>query len=270
MKTNRLLIILPIGIAVVVVAAFVLTVTDNGGGTAPTHPAITSSNPLSASNQAIPAPPSNSPRPPTTDMFGNRLDVPSREEGIVLPQDPATRPDPIAAGYLTAAPARMQWQRGWAGVALPISGSDGPAHINGGIASGFANTPQGAGLAAYDALARALAAPEGVWQQVVGDRYFGGGTRLVKRFARSRHATPDAASFVVVPEGFRILPGYRGDFAVVQIAVKAIGGWAFSTWPMAWIDDDWRVRVPDDIETFWAPGTPISSLADFGSWKGIE
>lgn len=267
MKANRLLIILLVGIAVVVVAAFVLSVTDNGG-TVPTGPATTSPTSVSASNQAMPPPASSYARPPTTDMFGNRLDVPSREEGIVLQQDPATRPDPIAAGYLTAAPARMQWQRGWAGVALPISGSDGPARINGGIASGFANTPQGAGLAAYDALGRALAAPEGVWQQVVGDRYFGGGARLVERFARSRHATPDAASFVVVPEGFRILPGYRRDFAVVQIAVKAIGGWAFSTWPMAWIDDDWRVRVPDDIETFWAPGTPISSLADFGSWKG--
>ncbi|WP_433664643.1 hypothetical protein ACQPW1_22390 [Nocardia sp. CA-128927] len=268
MKSNRLLIILLVSIAVVVAAAFILTITDNHS-TPSTPPATDHPVRSSSPNQAAPA--SSSPAQlPTTDLFGNRLDVPAREEGVALQQDPSTRPDPAGPGYLTAAPARMQWQRGWGGAALPVSSSDGPTHISDGIASGFANTPQGAGLAAYDALGRALAAPSGVWQQVVNERYFGGGQRLIDRFTRSRRGTPDAASFVVVPEGFRVLPGYRRDFAVVQIAVKSVGGWAYSTWPMAWTDDDWRIRVPDDIETFWAPGIPISSLADFGSWKGTE
>ncbi|WP_063047878.1 hypothetical protein [Nocardia pseudovaccinii] len=268
MASRRLLVILLVGIAVVVAAAFVLAITGTGNAPNPQDPI---DNPLGPTTpkQAIPVPSAMS-RPPTIDMFGNRLEVTDRDEGVALEQDPATRPDPGRLDYLTAPPARMQWQRGWDGAALPFSGSDGPAEVTAGVASGFADTPQGAALAAYDALARALAAPEGVWQQIVTHRYLGGGQALIDRFARSRKNTPDAARYVVVPEGFRILPGYRPDFAVVQIASKAIGGVAYSTWPMTWTGGDWRVRVPDDIETLWAPATPTTSLADFAQWKAVS
>ncbi|MFI6956637.1 hypothetical protein ACIBJI_24620 [Nocardia sp. NPDC050408] len=268
MASRRLLIILLVGIAAVVAAAFVLAVTGTDNTPNPPQPSDSPLEPTSP-EQTTPAPAWAS-RPPTIDMFGNRLEVPDRDEGVALEQDPTTRPDPGRLDYLTTPPARIQWQRGWGGAALPFSGSDGPTTITAGVASGFANTPQGAGLAAYDALARALAAPDGVWQQVVTERFFGGGQAMVDRFARSRKSTPDASGYVVVPEGFRILPGYRPDFAVVQIAVKAIGGAAYSTWPMTWTDGDWRVRVPDDIETLWAPGVLTASLADFGSWKAMR
>ncbi|MEV5835376.1 hypothetical protein [Nocardia sp. NPDC052112] len=268
MASARLLIILLVGITAVVVAAFVLAVTGTDNTPNPQRP---SDNPIgpTAPQQATPGP-SGVSSPPTIDMFGNRLEVTDRDEGVALEQDPATRPDPGRLDYLSAPPARMQWQRGWGGAALPFSGSDGPAEVIAGVASGFADTPQGAALAAYDALARALAAPEGVWQQIVADRYLGGGQALIDRFARSRKNTPDAAHYVVVPEGFRILPGYRPDFAVVQIASKAIGGVAYSTWPMTWTGDDWHVRVPDDVETLWAPATPTTSLADFAPWKAVS
>ncbi|MFE9328236.1 hypothetical protein ACIHDR_43385 [Nocardia sp. NPDC052278] len=268
MASRRLLIIVLVGITAVVAAAFVLAVTGTDNTPNPQRP---SDNPIGPTTpkQATPAP-SGVSRPPTIDMFGNRLEATVRDEGVALEQDSATRPDPDRLDYLTAPPARMQWQRGWGGAALPVSGSDGPAEVTAGVASGFADTPQGAALAAYDALARALAAPEGVWQQIVADRYLGGGQALIDRFARSRKNTPDAARYVVVPEGFRILPGYRPDFAVVQIASKAIGGVAYSIWPMTWTDGDWRVRVPDDIETLWAPAVPVTSLADFAPWKAVS
>ncbi|WP_194817931.1 hypothetical protein [Nocardia sp. XZ_19_385] len=268
MRFRNLLITLLIGITVAVAAAFALVLTGNQGPSTP-------SNPSSTPPGATP-PPRITPRqgptidkPPTIDRFGNRLEDKGTEEGLALPQDPAARSAPSRPDYLAAVPARMQWQRGWGGAALPISGSDGPAHIRTGVASGFAQTPQGAALAAYDALARALAAPDGVWQQVVAQRYHGGGQALQARFARARNSTPDAGQFVVVPEGFRVLPDYRNDFAVVQIATKAPGGSAYSTWPMTWTDGDWRVRVPEDIETLWAPATPVVSLIDFTSWKSM-
>lgn len=204
---------------------------------------------------------------PTTDLFGARLDTPADPAGIALAQDPGRRPHPAGPGYGSAAPAGMKWQRGWGGAALPFSVSDGPALVRDGIASGFAQTPQGAGLAAYDALARALSAPDGVWQRVIAARYTGPPQALTARYARSRAGTPDAARYVVVPEGFRV-DGYTPEFAVVRIAVHGRAGTAYTTWPMAWTRGDWNVRTPDDIEQLWAPPTPVSAGEDtFGAWR---
>ncbi|MGQ4618982.1 hypothetical protein [Nocardia sp. R7R-8] len=267
MKSHRLLTILLASITAVVIAVFVLTITHDN--TSSDHRADPG-NPSTPTARTLPdLPPTTPTLPPTTDLFGNRLEVTADDAGSALPQDPSTRPDPTRPDYLTAPPARLQWQRGWGGAALPVSGSDGPTRIDHGIASGFARTPQGAALAAADALARALAAPDVVWQQAVGERYYGGGKALADRFARSRQRTPEAARYVVVPDGVRVQPGYRDDLAVVQFAARDTLGYNVSTWPMAWIDGDWRVRVPDDIEILWAPGTPTSTLTGFGSWKAI-
>ncbi|WP_067479995.1 hypothetical protein [Nocardia amamiensis] len=265
MRSHRLLIVLLASITAVVIAAFVLTVTnDNGSGDSPADPGSTTAPTV----RTFPdLPPST--LPPTTDLFGNRLEVPHEESGVVLPQDPSGRPDPTRTDFLTAAPARMQWQRGWGGAALPVSGSDGPTRIHDGLATGFARTPQGAALAAFDALARALAAPDGVWQQVVRERYYGGGEALLDRFSRSRERTQNAARYVVVPDGVRVQPGYRDDLAVVQFATRDDLGYTIATWPMAWIDGDWRVRVPADIETLWSPGASTPTLSGFGSWKAM-
>ncbi|WP_063043328.1 hypothetical protein [Nocardia pseudovaccinii] len=268
MKSHRLLIILLAGITAVVIAAFALTITrDTGHRDIPADPG----NIHTPTERTFPErPPTVVPLPPTTDLFGNRLEVPDEQSGAALPQDPSTRIDPASPDYLTTPPARMQWQRGWGGAALPISGSDGPARINDGIATGFAHTPQGAALAAADALARALAAPDGVWQQVARERYYGGGQALLDRFTRSRQRTRDAARYVVVPDGVRIQPGYRDDLALVQFATHDDIGYTISTWPMAWIGGDWQVRVPENIETLWGPGTSASSLTGFGNWKGLS
>lgn len=207
---------------------------------------------------------------PTTDLFGVRLETPADPAGIAVGQDATRRPNPAAANYMTAAPAGMMWQRGWGGAALPFSVSDGPATVRDGIATGFAPTPQGAGLAAYDALARALSAPEGTWQQVIAARFTPTTTALVDRFSRSRAGTADAARYVVVPEGFRIdeYTSARPDFAVVRVAVRDRTGTAYTSWPMVWTDGDWRVRTPEHLEDLWAPATPVQASAPaFGVWR---
>ncbi|MFI6041958.1 hypothetical protein ACIA8C_10005 [Nocardia sp. NPDC051321] len=267
MKSFRLLIILLTGITVIVVAAFAWTLSRNDDTTHTPADPVTTTMPTERTFPDLA--PSAATRPPTTDLFGARLEVPAEESGVALNQEPGARLDPARPDYLTASPARMQWQRGWGGAALPISGSDGPAQITNGVAQDFAHTPQGAALAALDALGRALSAPEGIWQQVVAERYYGGGPALVNRFARSRARTPDAARYVVVPDGVRVRPGYRDDLAVVEIAHRTTGGYTIATWPMAWVGGDWRVRVPEDIETLWGPGVSTPTLAEaFGSWKG--
>lgn len=245
--------------------ATVLAVPLSGCGTdAPQPPSPDPSTSIltAATRPSLTASPA---QPPTTDLFGNRLDVVG-DGGRALPQDPATRPNPSADDYLTATPARMTWQRGWGGAALPVSQSDGPARIDHGIASGFADTPQGAALAACDALARTLAAPEGLWESVVRARFVGDTDAFIARVTRSRSRTPDAARYVTVPDGIRVRDGYRPDFAVVDIATRTHDGYTSTSWPMTYAGD-WRVRLPDDIETLWQPGDPLSNLAGFGQWR---
>lgn len=257
--------LLPIGIAVVIVTVTVLAAI--GHRSTASH---TSSPPgeVVAPSAGSAVTTSNVPGLPTTDIFGNRLEVPTDPSGVPLAQDPTSRPNPGQSDYLTVAPTRLQWQRGWGGAALPVSGSDGPVTIDGGVASGFAQTPQGAALSACDAIARAFAAPDGVWQNVIRFRFRGGGAALTARIGKSRLETLNAATYLAVPEGIRVLPGYRSDFAVVQIAVRASSGWGYANWPMVWSEGDWRVRVPDDVESLWQSAVPVSSLTEFGNWKG--
>lgn len=264
MKAYRLLIILLASIMMVVIAAFALALTGNNEireePSDPQRGLTDHTSPEKLPTLLL---------PPSTDLHGNRLETPAHPSGSALPQVPATRPDPARHDYLSAAPARMQWQRGWGGAALPFSGSDGPSRVYGGLATGFARTPQGAALAAFDAMARALSAPEGIWQQVVRERYYGGGKALLDRFARSRQQTTDAARYIVVPEGVRIQPGYRDDFAVVQFATRNHLGYTIATWAMAWVDGDWRVRVPEDVAALWGPGFSAPTLDGFGTWKTL-
>ncbi|WP_328715445.1 hypothetical protein [Nocardia salmonicida] len=263
MRTTRTLLILLSIIAAVVIVVFVLTVT--GGDHADTaQPSAHSGQPTTT---VTPPTTPAAVRPPTVDMFGNRLEVPVEESGTALPQIAEERIEPTRPDFLTAAPARLQWQRIWGGAAVPVSGSDGPTRIDAGVAAGFARTPQGAALAAMDAIGRVYAVPEPVWREVVGERFYGGEDALVDRFARSRAETPGAARYVTVPEGVRIQPGYRDDLAVVQLAVRSKTGYAIATWPMVWVDGDWRVRVPDEIEDLWRPAAPASSVIGFGDWK---
>ncbi|MGC4989878.1 hypothetical protein [Nocardia salmonicida] len=263
MRPLRLLLTLPAILGSVVIVVFVLTVTDDDQTDAPS---CTAGSEITSTTRRPPTTDAQA-RPPTVDMFGHRLEVPADDAGATLSQSDAGRIDPARPDYLTAAPTRLQWQRIWGGAAVPVSGSDGPARIDGGIAHGFARTPQGAALAALDAIGRVYAAPDPTWRQVVRERFYGGGDALVDGFARSRSGTPGIARYVTVPEGVRVQPGYRDDLAVVQLAVRTTSGYAIATWPIVWVADDWRIRVPDDIETLWRPATPTPSTTGFGIWS---
>ncbi|WP_216918272.1 hypothetical protein [Nocardia noduli] len=261
MRTPRLLIIVFTAIVVVVIVVFVVTITRDD------EPDPPEQTPRPDTTFTEPHPTATTSLGPTADLFGNRLEIVSSEAGTALAQDRARRADPGQPDYLVRAPVGMAWQRGWGGAALPVSIGDGPATITDGIASGFARTPQGAGLAAADALGRALAAPDHTWQQVIATRYRGGGQALVERFARSRARTPDAARYVTVPDGVRVAEGYSPDYAVVEFAIRDGLGYRIARWPMVWAGWDWRVAVPTEIETLWGPGTYVDSMTGFGVWR---
>ncbi|MEV0768512.1 hypothetical protein [Nocardia salmonicida] len=263
MRSLRVLFSLLAVIATVVVIVFIVTVTDDDQLDVP--PGRSRASEPSAT--VLPTTTSTRAMPPTVDMFGHRLEVPVDTAGAVLAQSDTGRIDNTRADYLTAPPARLQWQQIWGSAAVPVSASDGPTRNTGGVASGFARTPQGAALAALDAIGRVYAAPDPIWRQVVADRFYGGGDPLVDGFARSRAATPGMGRYVTVPEGVRIQPGYRDDLALVQLAVRSTNGYAIATWPMVWVDGDWRIRTPQTLDTLWAPATPTPSTVGFGDWS---
>ncbi|MGW5440545.1 hypothetical protein [Nocardia asteroides] len=265
MRSYRLLIILLAIVIAVVIGAFIMVIDSDTDNDTEGQPLATTTTARAATTP----PGSRATRPPTVDLYGNRLEVAATDAGAALPQTgkpvAATRAD-----YLTTAPEGLRWQRIWDGAAVPVSAGDGPTHIVDGVASGFARTPQGAVLAGLDALGRALAAPDGVWQRVLRERYYSGdqADALIARFQRSRSNTADSARYVVVPDGVRVRAGFAPDMAVVEVASRSGAGYAVSAWPMVWVDGDWRLRVPDDLESLWrSTGTQVASLTGFGNWK---
>ncbi|MBF6369912.1 hypothetical protein IU469_29995 [Nocardia puris] len=258
-------------IVAVVVTVFVIVVRSPGEPSSTPAPSASSSSTPSVTSRVAPFS-STASRPPAVDRYGVRLEDTGADSGVALAQDAAGRVDPADPAYLRAAPTGLQWQRGWDGAALPVSASDGPTRISGGVATGFARTPQGAALAGLDATARALAAPDGEWESVVRQRFYGEPDMvevLLDRYRLARARTVDAARYVVVPDGVRLMGGYDGELAVVETATRdGAGGYSVSSLAMVWVDGDWRVRIPGVVEQFWAPPRHVMSIEDFGAWKG--
>ncbi|GAA1083343.1 hypothetical protein [Tsukamurella spumae] len=86
---------------------------------------------------------------PRVDATGRSVQVPANPSGQVLPQtgSPAfTASDPA---WLTGSPKGLMWQSIYNGVVVPFSTSDGPTSLVDGVPTGFARTPQGAVMAAW-------------------------------------------------------------------------------------------------------------------------
>lgn len=86
---------------------------------------------------------------PRVDLNGRRLEVPSNPTGVALPQSGGPAYTANDSEWLTGIPRGLMWQYLFNGVAMPFSTSDGPTKITNGVPEGFARTPQGAVMAAW-------------------------------------------------------------------------------------------------------------------------
>jgi hypothetical protein len=173
----------------------------------------------------------------------------SRGEGDSTPRPHAERARPSSA---------PSWQA-FHGVRLPLSESDGPRHLDGDLAAGFARTEQGALLAALHIAVRANAQwgpsvfEPTIERQVVGPdkQALLDATRRLYEQSRIEAGLPDGAP---LGEAFVVYEAYRWESFTPQAATVDIvsagpnttGGTvrASTRIQVRWHDGDWRVVAP--------------------------
>ena len=206
----------------------------------------------------------------------------SRRAPAKLTHPPAPAPSPSATpaaakpGAVAAAGAGVTWT-GFHGIALPASAQDGPRHVSGGLAWGFADTPRGALLAAVNIAVRTAAqwgpAVYGptIRYQVTGpdtaalaqaDAAAWAALRAAARTRPARSAAPVSAS--VAGYRFESWTPAAGLAELVTRAPGTGGGTvlAVTAVRVAWLHGDWRVLAPPG-GTWASSAATVPSLAGF-------
>ncbi|MFC9556047.1 hypothetical protein ACFTWF_35085 [Rhodococcus sp. NPDC056960] len=251
---------------VIVVAGAILIVRGGGEDRAAPVPSAAptpSSSPTTEPEQERPG--ASGFGPPSADWLGRPVTKPNNPAGQVLPQTALSR-GPYTAGELVPAPAGVMWQQVGPSV-LPFSTSDGPARTVDGLATGYTRTPQGAALAALQALVR-VANPD-AYQQVV-DRQILHTPELEQMLAHSRpehtqSGDPTAIlEFTPRPSAFRVTGWIEGEFAALQYALphSANGPYTILAAEAVWVDGDWKLRLPDTTPR----QTQTTTLAGWTLW----
>lgn len=208
---------------------------------------------------------------PYLDELGFRVEVPPNPNGVALPQNDAERRAPDAADYTTAAPSGVMWQK-VQNYTLPFSTSDGPTAVTGTLATGFAQTPQGAALAGLQLVNRSQSSFEGA-AAVMQKRSIASTPDMQNQLDRNLENAQRqiAAGNTAAPstplfrqEAYR-LRYFSPDYAVVEYAGKNASGSGWTTVPLEllWQGDDWFVKVTDQGKLGATP-----TLAGWTTWPG--
>ncbi|WP_216897339.1 hypothetical protein [Nocardia alni] len=155
---------------------------------------------------------------------------------------------PSVGADLTRVPAGLHWDT-FAGIAIP-AGDDGPAST-GVTDTGYAQTPQGAALAALDHTVRISTADNSSWGPIAAAEVASSPGADAWKLARARLRISGPANPALAPRiiGYRIT-SYQPDKASVtaysvypdkSLAATAIG--------VIWSGGDWRLSLPDPAST---------------------
>lgn len=261
--------------AVIVVMAIVggLVLAISGGGT-DADPTPLPAAPPATPRTAAPARPDQAGADtgfgtPTIDFANRRVDVPHNPYGQPLPQNGTATAAPWSANAVVAAPAGVKWEL-FFGLVLPYSTSDGPTALDGPLPSGFAHTPQGAALAAYQIFGRQLegdrAARTMVARELTVAATAAGHDEYVNQVAGA--AALAHPQLFLRPDAFRIVT-YDPDFVVVQFAIPigyggqdAVQSWEAIQHQLVWSAGVWKMKTGDPD-----PQLPqIDSLAGWTPW----
>ncbi|MCX5042501.1 hypothetical protein OG921_04855 [Aldersonia sp. NBC_00410] len=219
---------------------------------------------------------------PYLDPIGRRVETPPNPNGVALPQDepqrpprggldhcPATAQDTAGTAFCTSPPAGVMWQQVDT-VPMPFSTSDGPTAIDGEIPTGFAQTPQGAALAAQQLIARLVATKDAAIaiteQRVVFDDPTERQARL-DRYAKTTDWPPIPLDRI---EAYRVAY-WAPDYAAIEIASRpynndTAGEWTTGRLDLLWRDGDWQLKAGQ------IPGVPSGgttmNLTGWTEWPG--
>ena len=197
---------------------------------------------------------------------------------------PAAPTAPIA-GAATAPMADLAGL-GWTdfyGAELPVSQSAGPRHVEGGLAWGFTDTPQGALLAAVNIGVRANAQwGPGIFGPTIRDQVTGPGAGTLLAVCLSSYDQASQAEGVptgrpigrayVTEEAFRWVIYTSADATVdIVSAGSGAGGVtarAVTRIEVAWSGADWQVIAPPGGDWGNSAG-PLTSLTGYTAFPGL-
>jgi hypothetical protein len=197
-------------------------------------------------------------------------------------RSPAARTAPASSpGALAAAGQDLSWAA-FHGIQLPVSASDGPRDMRGGLASGFTDTPRGALLAAISIGVRAAAQwGPGIFRPTITRQVTGPDTAALLHAETSAYARLRAAAHVrpgqPTGRGYAVEAAYRfvawtpADATVdVVTAGPGSGGatvLASTRIQVIWLRGDWRVVAPPGGD--WGnEAAVISSLTGYTIFPG--
>lgn len=181
------------------------------------------------------------------------------DEGAPTPGAGTDRPAPT----IPAAPSDVTW-RDFAGIALPISATDGPKCTDGGRAACFTRTDAGAALAAVHLLVRTFPfAGADVFGPTIRDQVVGPDADAFARLTAEAYAGVAAAAGLEdgapVPSeggwvaGYRLDPQRSNASAAADRTVRVLirhedadGGTGFTEYAvrLQWRDGDWALVAP--------------------------
>ena len=166
-----------------------------------------------------------------------------------------------SAPNTTAAPAKLSWTD-WQGARLPVSAVDGPAKVDGDVATGYSHTPQGAVLAAVQDTIRLSLAPDTSWAKVANTLAAPGAGRDTYAVNRALVSVtgPAPAGTAPVVKGFAVR-SYTDTRAQVAVAVSQNNALTTATQTVVWDGTDWRLLLPDPGHQNGA--TPLASLTGY-------
>jgi len=157
---------------------------------------------------------------------------------------PAPSP-PRDQQVLTAAPAGVSWEL-FQGVALPVSGTDGPTRARGAVHAGFSHTATGALLADAQIGVRRIATPSLAGLRLIGQQQLVDGpgkTAYLNLVASLKDNTPPAGGYTQYV-GFRYI-AYSPELAVVSLATRSKNGVVqVGTDTLRWTGRDWQLELP--------------------------
>lgn len=215
---------------------------------------------------------------PTTDIHGRRLAVPKNPLGQLLPQTTTTRdrtPSRSQAS-LSDAPQGLMWQQVFS-VPMPFSTSDGPTAMTRlGTPSGFADSPQGATLAAWQFAWRLAAGTRQVREEILDtaavlDPAHADTQRRAFLSLPDQLGPEEVAMFNDIPKAVQVV-SFENDVATVRFGFPLVGegvdpsdpGGTFQTLTVIRRDGDWKLALKGERgQIDW--GRTIS-FEDWAQW----
>jgi hypothetical protein len=194
---------------------------------------------------------------------------------------PSTQARTPGTRHVAAEDAGLRWTD-FHGIALPVSAQDGPRHIRGGLAWGFADTPRGAVLAAVNIAVRTAAQwGPAVYRPTIRDQVTGPDAGALLRNDASDYAALRAAARVKAGQpagrGYAVEAAYRVTAwtpaaGAVEIVTEGPGSGgttllAVTRIALTWRRGDWRVVAPPGGN--WAnAATTATSLTGYTTFPG--